>query len=293
MADDASSSTPNPEDIMEIKGEDIFLKRGEGVVKQVKLSDLSKRIAQQEGLFIFPDGSPIPDGVRFIRNRGNATVLVIELQPQVRQVRWISSPSPEPYGASTLYDSVTLSFPYIIMVILFINGSLCGYQQLFYRKFPVSSEKDELYLPNLLNVSDGYGQRCWLCLQNIGDISRLSWNKKVEKIIEYLWEMGFNRSSEHHEGNSYWQKMQRAGIDPRISSVEDWERATKEEPLFMIKLDWMPAGLTIKEVSEFMLSKGYAASPIKTASDLIPLICRSSSGIRGAMQRLMQGFLKE
>jgi hypothetical protein len=266
-----------PEEIVEIKGQDVTLRRGPTGVSQTKLSEFIARLYRQQDISIFPDESPLPDHVRFVRRRGNATTVVIELQPQVRQVRWIASNSPEDYGPGTRYDYLTLAFPYIVVIILFKEGELSGYQQLFYRTEGISSVDDHLLFPNLLNVAEGYNQKCWLCLANLGPVGRLSWRRKVEKIIEHTWEAAWNRSSEVHEGNSYWQKMRKANLDPRVISVENWVKATKEDPLFMLKIQWKSADLTIKQVMDSMLSAGYASFPIQSTVDLIPLICGGRS----------------
>ena len=69
--------------------------------------------------------------------------------------------------------------------------------------------------------------------------------------------------------------MARANLDPRIASLQSWEKATKGDPFFMLTVKWPPAGLTIHQVMEAMLSLGYATSPITTSADLIPLLCAS------------------
>jgi hypothetical protein len=279
-----SKGASSSDDIIEIRGQSVALRRGPKVVMEVGLPEFIANLSQQESLATFPDGSPLPDGVRYLRHRGHATVVVLELSPQVRQVRWIAARSSQPFGAGARYEGITLAFPYIVIVVLFSNGCLSGYQQLFYRTEAIASERDALYLPNLLNVADGYGQKCWLCLANMEDVSRLPWNRKVQRVVEHVWEAGFNRSSEHHEGNSYWQQMSEANLDPRISSLESWEKATKADPFFMLDIKWRPAGLTVKQAVDAMLSVGYAPASINTSADLVTLIC--ASGLPPTRSRL-------
>lgn len=264
---------PAAEDIIEIVGQEVTVKRGQAIVVKAALPDFVAGVAQQQTCATFPDGSPLPDGVRYFYPRGTAAVVVLELFPQVREVRWISNLSPQPFGPKTEYQPVTLAFPYIVIFVLFQAGCLTGFQQLFYRAEAISSDNDALFFPNLLNVSEGYGQKCWLCLANMTDVSQLTWNKKVHKVLEHFWEAGFNKSSEYHEKNSYWQKTTAARLDPRLNSVESWQAASKEDPLFMLKVKWKPAGLTIRQVIESMLAAGYGAAAIKTSADLITLIC--------------------
>lgn len=266
-------------DIVEISGSEVILRRGLSTVMKVGLADFVRTLAQQMDTSALPDGSPLPDSVRFVHSRGNSTVLVMELPPQVRQVRWISSSSPVPFGPGSKYESITLAFPYIVIVVLFSGGNLTGYQQLFYRSEAIGSDNDPLYLPNLLNVAEGYGLKTWLCLanMNVAEVAPLPWNQKVRRLVEHFWEAGFNRSSEYHEFNSYWQKMTEARLDPRISSVESWQQATQEDPLFMLKVKWKPAGLTVRQVSASMLAHGCAPSSVSTSSELVTLICSAAS----------------
>ncbi len=282
---------PVAEDIVEIVGNEVTLKRGQAVVVKATLTDFLDSLAQQQSWATFPDGSPLPDGVRFIHQRGAATVVVLELFPQVREVRWISSVSPQPFGPKTQYQPVTLAFPYIVIFVLFQAGCLTGFQQLFYRAEAISSQNDALCFPNLLNVSEGYGQKCWLCLANMTDVSQLPWNKKVHKVLEHFWEAGFNKSSEYHEKNSYWQKTTAARLDPRLNSVESWQAATKEDPLFMLKVKWKPAGLTVGQVADSMLTSGCGAAAIKSSSDLITLIC-SCAGARSEQTLPGSSFIR-
>jgi hypothetical protein len=272
---------PLAEEIIEIAGQEVTLKRGRAIVVKAALADFLDSLAQQQSCATFPDGSPLPDGVRFVHQRGTATVVVLELFPQVREVQWISNLSPQPFGPRTQYEPVTLAFPYIVIFVLFQSGCLTGFQQLFYRAEAISSENDALFFPNLLNVSEGYGQKCWLCLANMTDVSQLPWNKKVHKVLEHVWEAGFNKSSEHFEKNSYWQKTTAARLDLRLNSVESWQAATKEDPLFMLKVKWKPAGLTVGQVVESMLAAGYGAAAIKSSSDLITLICSCAQNHSG------------
>ena len=290
---------PSAEDIIEIVGEEVTLKRGETVVVKAALGDFLDSLAQQQSRATFADGSPLPDGVRFVHQRGIATVVVLELFPQVREVRWISNQSPQPFGPKTQYQPATLAFPYIVIFVLFQAGCLTGFQQLFYRAEAISSENDALCFPNLLNVSEGYGQKCWLCLANMTDVSQLPWNKKVHRVLEHFWEAGFNKSSEYHEKNSYWQKATAARLDPRLNSVESWQAATEEDPLFMLKVKWKPAGLTVGQVVESMLAAGYGTAAIKSSSDLITLICscaqtRSGQGAASSsfIRMLLRGQTK-
>jgi hypothetical protein len=80
----------------------------------------------------------------------------------------------------------------------------------------------------------------------------LSWNEKVREIRRHLWGAGFNRSSEVHEGMSYWTKMR--SIDRRFETLEKWEQASQEDAFFPLGIAWKPAGRTVGDVVEEMMA---------------------------------------
>lgn len=260
---------------------------------RVPLADFIEGLSREQPRSVLSDGSPIPDQVRYIHTRGDATLAVIELSPQVRRVRWISADSKMPFDEGTQYESVNLAFPFIVLLILFRKGNLCNYQQLFYRTRPLRSEKEKLYFPNLLNVAPAYGYISCFCVRKIGNISALPMGYQIQKLIQHFWEAGFNESMNTH--GSYWDRMRRANLDPRISSLDNWRKATEEDPLFMLTVPWRSAGVTVHEVIHWMLLKSGASDGAKTVSDLITRILalplrRTPEQLR--FRALMKNFLE-
>lgn len=257
---------PTPDDVIEIRGAEAILKQGTRIVMRVPLVKLVEALTREAPKVTFADGSPIPDSVRYVHTRETATLAVVELAPQVRQVRWVADDSPARHGDGTCYDSVNLAFPFIILLVLFRDGILSGFQQLFYRTRPLSSEQDELFLPNLLNCAMAYGFVSVFCLRKLDNIAGRPLGHQIGKVIEHLWDAGFNESMNAH--GSYWERMREENLDPRISSVESWERATEEDPLFMTKISWRNAGVSLRDAIEGMFAQRSASGPVMTASDL-------------------------
>jgi hypothetical protein len=209
----------------------------------------------------------IPDGVCFFRERGSANVLVIEDQPAVRTVRWLADDSPVAFGEGAIYRTARLAFPFVVTVVSLSAGGLTGSQQCFFRTEPLEQLTDTLLLPNLYNVAEAYGLKCWLCLANLKtDLRPLSWNEKVRALRKHLWGGAWNQSSELHEGNSYWGAMR--GVDPRLKSLDAWEQATRESPLFPLKVQWQPLGRSIGEIIEEMLARIAPPAPPVTVTHL-------------------------
>jgi hypothetical protein len=256
---------------IEIAGNQAIFKQDGREVISVAVSDLLKKIVDGSDALVLPEA--IPEGLRFVQRRGDTVALVLEEKPQVRTVRWLADDSPSPYGRGAVYRTARLAFPFVIIVVGVRGGQLTGFQQCFYRTAPLARLTDELYYPNLYNVADGYGQECWLCLANLKkNLTALSWDEKVKEIRKHLWGAGFNQSSEHHEGMSYWQVMRELALDTRLASVEAWEKATRKEPLFPLEVKWLTTGKTLgKVVDEFFSSMGVGQLPA-TVEDLVQVM---------------------
>jgi hypothetical protein len=213
-----------------------------------------------------PNCGILPRGVRVWMERGDATAVAIELPPQARTVRWLAADSRAAYGRGAKYERYFLSFPYIELLLVFRHGGLTGYQQLYYRNAPLD-EDEALLLPNLYNVANGYGQRCWVCLASLADVSDLAWPEKVHKIVEHVFGAAFNRSSEEHESNSLWGAMAKRRLDPRVQTVEAWQAATRENPRFALEVAWKRANTTVTQELTAMLDHVAMPLTVATAAD--------------------------
>jgi hypothetical protein len=229
-----------------------------------------------------PGDRVLPRNVRMWVERNDAVGVVLEVQPGPRTVRWLDEKSREPYGPGAKYGNYYLSFPYVVVLLVFRRGALTGLQQLYFRTASLD-EGEDLLLPNLYNVSLGYGQRCWVCLQNVPDVGRLSWPRKIAAVEQHLFSAAFNKSSEVHEMNSYWGSMK--GLDPRFKTAEEWQAATRENPYFSLDVGWKPAETTASKELRAMLDRVIIAPKLRTAEDLTPFITRAVSSASGKRRR--------
>lgn len=213
----------------------------------------------------------LPDKVKFIKSSPDRKfhVAAWEIDPGVHSIRWIAKESPKRFGKGTVYDKRELAMPYIILTMPFVIQKdkilpQTGHFECFYRNEPLIAFDQELYYPALLNCSKWPDEKeegkplSWLCTQYLDPaaiytergVSRQLW--KMTKLTRWcLLESGFNYSSEHHEGNSHysdyivWDKA-----DDRLKDVSNWEKESKNNPTFVLDLDWKPTGRTMGQLVE-------------------------------------------
>ena len=240
----------------------IYVVTPEGQCAAIKISDLRSALVPER---IDTGGVVLPDGVKIALSTRNMMVLVHQTPPRVHCFKWIAAGSPAPFGKGTQYRLVRLALPYVILLAVFVAGPdgkvlPTTQNECFFRVAPLEDleEDGELFYPALLNcskfrVQDGHSL-AWLCTQHVNFIAlsrEANLNRRVRRTIQALlhclFETGFNYSSEHHEGSSWFTESRK--VDPRIASVEKWEQASKQDPLFVLEVPWLKTGLTLYTLS--------------------------------------------
>jgi hypothetical protein len=230
----------------------------------------------------------LPDGVKWVVSRGAHTVFVHQTPPAVHILKWIAADSPARYGPNSTYRKVTIALPYVLMFAAF--GPLRGGGRLrlgqgnecFFRSEPLRSPDDKLCYPALLNCSKSRGRRkplSWICSQKLTH-TRMSPqagnNERVRHGIadlkRCLLDTGFNYSSDDHEESSWFTETTK--VDPRVSTIEKWEEATRKDPMFVFDVPWIKVGKSVREVAERILDlcAGRAGRP-RTSHDLARVLC--------------------
>jgi hypothetical protein len=164
------------------------------------------------------------------------------------------------------------------------NGALQlgGANECFFRVEPLKSLDDALFYPALLNCSRFEPQTgrplSWICTQHLKptpamrdpDLSKRL-TASFSALRHCLLETGFNRSSEHHEQSSWFSESRR--VDPRLDTVELWEAASAEKPLFVLDVPWLPTGHSVRQAVEriFKNQQAMVKAP-KTAAALARIV---------------------
>jgi hypothetical protein len=246
-----------------VAGERVLWRRGDEVVVETSVSELLARVSAAADP---PERWRLhPHEVRAMIGRGSATAVVIEMPPGPREVRWIADDAPDDLGGK--YDRWRLSFPWVVLVVVFDGGELSNLAQAFYRTKPLATLDDALYYPNLLNVTSAYDQESWVCLVNLErSLAELTWPRRVHIVTEHFWHAAFTRSAEAHEGSSHFRDLRLA--DPRLASPAAWAEATCAQPYFALEVKWRRARCTVRETLVAMLDAAAPARPIVSAAQL-------------------------
>lgn len=260
----------------------------------------------------------LPIGSRYYFRRGHAEVLVVEHPPQVRTVYWSEAtqfhssnyptfdtpsnipnyfyPPPLSKKDSEKKRRVTLAFPYVILVLTFIDGvpkfELDKTPLVFYRNSPLRFGDEALFHTNLHNVRSTNN---WVCLGSavnsiLADVRRMeNFCDLAEEIIKALWSTGFNINISVRNKNSIPDDFDVArNMDKRISSISAWQKETGRDPLFMLTVPWKrsTAHPTIKEAVGDLLDTYCGVHKSIAHPDIIDFVYRAREGkTRGSVPR--------
>lgn len=213
------------------------------VGKQVKpvqrvsrlISPIQTRVSQQifKPPILFPN-VPNPPRKVAVRNDNLIEIHILEQRPQVRQVTWNVG------GQRIELKKFELSSPYIGLRFVFYQGFFDSLF-LYYRNSPANGSPDTRFYPsNLCNVA-GNGK---VCLgrgieEALLQLSVLSKDKQIEHILNFFWfDSAFDLGHMPDANFLPW-----ANIEPQLRSLEEWEKSTLRNPVFILSIDWGRRGI--------------------------------------------------
>lgn len=175
-------------------------------------------------------------GTRYYVKTGNMTeVVVVEDRPQMRTIL-------------TSEGTFHLAFPYVVYVFTIQNGHMPAYKsRIFFRNAPLESIDDQLFLCNLTHTNvdpaGGYGVGAVCMKAVISDEDPLT--AKIAANLNYYWTTRFDWAG----SNGFFKGFEKTkGQDIRISSLEEWQEASKKDPLFILSVSWLDAGTKLRDV---------------------------------------------
>ncbi len=256
---------------LHIEGDEILAVSPEGKQESMKLEVLFERVARSQ---MDTGDLLLPDGMKAVRSEGNSTVMVHQSPPRVHKLRWITKDSPARFGTGCTYRDVTISLPYLVVLAVYTRTpegftTLSKLNECFFTNKSLSSLNDPLFYPALLNCSKFEPPErkplSWICTQHLDRAfdaepdSNLRMRKGFIALMRCLLEAGFNYSSEEHEASSWYTES--ATVDPRIADIDEWQKATKKDPLFVLDLNWLPTNHSVGEVIQRIFANQGAKSP--------------------------------
>jgi hypothetical protein len=274
-----------------IEGEDVIVVSPEGQRHTLPLASLWSLAVPPR-----PDsrGCIHPTGVKHYAPFPGGLVAVHQTAPRVWSFKWLDPSSAAEFGEGATYREVRLALPYLIVLAVYegFGGPrqpvLSGWNECFFALAPLEQEglATPLYFPALLNCSrfdDEDRPLSWICVQYLGkkptvDLTHPAGLDRglrtgLSALLQHLLETGFNRSSEHHELNSWFTETVKARVDPRLANVETWERASAEDPLFALDVKWLPVEKTLGQVIERIAkSRGNGQAGLCSAADVARLV---------------------
>jgi hypothetical protein len=220
---------------------------------KILLQQLAEGMQQSTVAGLCPE--PLPDNIKWIVRLDQLTLCIIQLLPERRWIKWLAPDSPAPFGPESKYVEYSLATPYVILKVPFWDHRIVPRIEVFYRNEPLSHYEGEggaLYWPNLYNVSvNAYGLTAWYCSQHLpASRRRTDIAAGLNNVVHHLFGGGFNASSEMHEGLSTFGLCGQEKVDPRVIDVSEWQKATVDDPNFVLKVAWKPTGLTVKDLIE-------------------------------------------
>ena len=198
--------------------------------------------------------------IRSVYQQHGIAVMLIEVEPGVRTLRWLKSKSPRQYGPGSEYRMVTLALPYqYFFVSVNAKGELDSKHSVYFLNRPLHSLQEPLGECHFYNCSvDAYGVHCWICTQGTDFIYGGQGGggafSQAYAFVESFYSSSFNASSEHHEGRSFWGKNRVLVQDERVSTISRWVKATRQDPNFILQVPWIPT-LSAEEVFREMVPK--------------------------------------
>ena len=185
--------------------------------------DLTQGIDEWSGATAAVSGINVafPEGVKFASYNGQSSIFIVEQKPQVRSIY-----SSEEYNIKNGTNRFRIAFPYLVFGFYFsgkkfVDATICA------RKTPLRSTQDELChmcISNIYRSPFGIG----ICMnQNFEE--HLPLDERIANTIREFWQTAFFNSRSH------------SGLvasSDKVSSFANWERATEQNPNFILEVDW-------------------------------------------------------
>lgn len=192
--------------------------------------------------------APASVAIRGMCQRNGIDVLLVVQSPGLQTMPWLAEDSPKPYGPEATYRDVTLALPWLYFFIALDRQDRLSNASVYFLNKHLTSLDEPLLQPHFLNCMEDDKLYSWLCTQGFPQVREpgQSHFEYASAFVKYFWESGFNKSAEP----SFWTKNCPRIPDPRVQSVEAWEKASETDPNFAVTVPWIEAPRTAAAVYE-------------------------------------------
>lgn len=177
----------------------------------------------------------LPDGVKAMFNVANSVAVIHQTPPRIHNLRWA-----EKWNTCGAYDyhDVRIALPYVILGMQFEHDSRLRQCHCFFRNEPLTRLDDKLYLPLLHNCFGIYACLHAAPVRKSDDI-----RSAIQTVMDRFFTAGFN-----FDRTSNWlaSGLATGKRDPRMATIEEWERSTAKDPRFILDVKWPTADSYIK-----------------------------------------------
>jgi hypothetical protein len=189
----------------------------------------------------------LPPDCRWYGRKQRSEVLIVEKPPATRRIRFAARTRKS--GDEAPEQFFDLAFPYVVFAFFFLERTF-EEMKIYYRPAPLSSIKDPLYLCNLFNVQLSRGHRAHdrACLRPKPDVRELPLYEQVERLVSHFWNSEFNLDIED-SGFAFY-----AARHPRLASLEEWEKASRSDPLFVLGFPWETADVSLLQLIDSLIN---------------------------------------
>lgn len=190
------------------------------------------------------DEGPVlmPDYTRIYYRKGVTEVLVLEYPPQIRIMRYTgmlaqraNSTADLAEGRQTAVSQYSLALPYVVFIFKFVAGKFAEVRCAFSDR-PLKRLEERPLRPYLSNIDSTLK----VCLGRSFDESQLLEGQIVQQaayVLSHFWQTVYSDEWSHH----YWDnKKHFEDSDPRLATLEAWQAASVENPLFVVEdVPWL------------------------------------------------------
>lgn len=197
--------------------------------KSVEVETWLAEIIKQRGAQTFSPS--LTDGhIVAQKSQGAKEVIVVELKPAIRRIVENVDDGSE--------HARLIAMPWVYLVYTFDNKNV-DQVKIFFSNEKISGLDAELCKPNLPNVHDS----CKVCRGSVpGPTSSWTLDKKLDFLVAQYFDSVFNSDliKEHWKPSKY--------LADHPQSFAEWEAKSKDDPKFILKIDWRKSGKTLQQI---------------------------------------------